>query len=427
MNNITTRSFITGITALAVATVAAFFSVVGISKLFGGSPTETMIMGAVLEAGKLVCASMAYTFFKKKKRLLFSAFTFFTVVMMLVTSIGIYGFLSSSYKDVAQDLTISETRIESLEDKQSLFNDRLERYDQEREILLEDKTALRTQLQSAQEKYNERGWATDKETVERIQDQIQETQTQIENLNNQISAASDSIGVYKERKLELQTQDTDVKSKLGPVIQTAELFGISRDNAVLIFIAMIMLVFDPMAVLLVIAFNVQTGRHSEDQNKDIAVDRPNAEPVRKKTEASEKEEVRSMSEIHGRLKQTLPDINEMIDEAKKEYERGETKPMSDVVETEEPGVYEIHNLKPTPSMDVSEILKDMNKPLPEKDEEMFDKTYQKMADSNEITREDVENIKKEIENKKKEREERELEEVPSKEYHIGSNGGMKIK
>jgi len=266
--NITFRSAVVGITALAIASCAAYFSVIGISKLFGGSPVSTMIMASVLEAGKLVCASVAYQFWTNQNRKWFVSMIFggMTLVMMFVTSIGIFGFLSNSYKQVSNQLAISESKIESLEDRASRFESEIQQYNQERDILLQDKQALRQDLSRANQQYAQRGWATDQRQVNRIQTQLESTNRDLDEINDRLSAATDSISSIESRILDINTSDaSSVKTKLGPIMQTADLFGIGRDKSALIFIVIIMSVFDPMAVMLVIAFNMMTGRHTSHE------------------------------------------------------------------------------------------------------------------------------------------------------------------
>jgi hypothetical protein len=386
------RKVIVGIVALAIAAVAAYFSVIGISKLFGGSPIATKIMGTVLEAGKLVCASVAYSFFMSKRRVLASVFSFFTVIMMLVTSIGIYGFLSSSYKQVASSLSVNEQRIEAVEEKKALYENRLDRYDQERKALLEDKRSLRTQLQTASQKYAERGWKTDKEAVERLQDQIANTQNQLDRINNKISVATDSVSAFNQRKLDLKTgENVDVRSKLGPVIQTAGLFGIERDNAVLIFIGMIMFVFDPMAVALVVAFNVMTGRHSE--NEEESVHEPST-PV-------EREEKPDVERVVISPSPKAEDSSGGHLKALEGFQRQESS-----TPTQHPSSKE----DPEESEDKAskEEMEEFSEEVQEQVEEVADES------GNEITKEDIDTLKDQIKKK-------------GRKYKVGKDGGMSVE
>jgi hypothetical protein len=387
------RKVIVGIVALAIAAVAAYFSVIGISKLFGGSPIATKIMGTVLEAGKLVCASVAYSFFMSKRRVLASVFSFFTVIMMLVTSIGIYGFLSSSYKQVASSLSVNEQKIEAVEEKKALYENRLDRYDQERKALLEDKRSLRGQLQTASQKYAERGWKTDKEAVERLQDQVAKTQNQLDRINSKISVATDSVSAFNQRKLDLKTgENVDVRSKLGPVIQTAGLFGIERDNAVLIFIGMIMFVFDPMAVALVVAFNVMTGRHSENREERVS---ETSAPVENKEKPDVEEVVVSPSpskrEVSsgGHLK-ALEGFQKQKDSSPTQH----TSSKEDPEESEDKAS--------------KEEMEEFSEEVQEQVEEIADE------DGNEITKEDIDTLKDQIKKK-------------GRKYKVGKDGGMSVE
>jgi len=410
------RNTIVGIVALAIAAVAAYFSVIGISKLFGGSPVATKIMGTVLEAGKLVCASVAYSFFISKRRALASVFSFFTIVMMLVTSIGIYGFLSSSYKEVASSLSVNEQRIEAVEEKKTLYEERLNRYDQEREALLEDKRSLRSQLQTASQKYAERGWKTDKEAVERLQSQVSETQSQLDKINRKISVASDSISTFNQRVLNLKTgENVDVRSKLGPVIQTAGLFGIDRDNAVLIFIGMIMFVFDPMAVALVVAFNVMTGRHgSEESDEDVET------PSGSTEENEDSRKVASMKEIVEVLNRP-PSLTDEDEESstrpdnanRNDYHLKAMNGFKSPSKSRE-GTAKGNNTKPdTSENEASSNGKEKSEhDLPEEVQEKVEEINEE--NENEITKEDINTLKDQIKKK-------------GKKYKVGKDGGMSVE
>jgi len=102
--------YIVGLIAIGIAACAAFFSVTGYSQLFGGNQLTIAIMMGFLEAGKLVCASAAYRFRKIAPIWTKIALYFFTIVMMVITSTGIFGYLSSSYEEVSQQLELQETR-----------------------------------------------------------------------------------------------------------------------------------------------------------------------------------------------------------------------------------------------------------------------------------------------------------------------------
>ena len=128
-----TLPFIIAISALSVSASAAFYSVSGLSKLFAGATFEVIIMAGSLEVAKLVTASLLYQYWDTINKTLRAYLSIATIILVLITSMGIYGFLSAAYQETYQKLSINENRIEFLDQKREFYQQDVTRYDGELE------------------------------------------------------------------------------------------------------------------------------------------------------------------------------------------------------------------------------------------------------------------------------------------------------
>ena len=122
---------IIALSALSVSASAAFYSVSGLSKLFAGASTEVIIMAGSLEVSKLVIASLLYNYWDTLNKALRTYLTVATVVLVLITSMGIYGFLSAAYQGTYSNLLISENKIEYLDNKAKFYEEDITRYEKD--------------------------------------------------------------------------------------------------------------------------------------------------------------------------------------------------------------------------------------------------------------------------------------------------------
>ena len=134
--------FIIAFSALSVSGSAAFYSVFGLSKLFAGAQFEVIIMAGSLEVAKLVIASLLYQYWDTINKLLRLYLTIAATILVLITSMGIYGFLSAAYQDTYANLLVNENKIEFLEEKAKFYEDDIQRYDKELEQILSNITTL---------------------------------------------------------------------------------------------------------------------------------------------------------------------------------------------------------------------------------------------------------------------------------------------
>ena len=209
------------ICALAISGIAAWYSIIGLIAIFAASPLPVALMGASLEAGKLVAASWLYKNWKEAPGFLKYYLTFAVIVLMFITSLGIFGFLSKAHIESNIDMGDISVQLKTLERREQITEDRIE-------FLLK-----------------KAGEDSDK-ISRRTADQIQEAQDEL-------------IAIQKE-KLPLEKQENALMAEIGPLKYIAELiYGKDAeshfDSAVRFVIILLVFVFDPLAVLLVIAAN----------------------------------------------------------------------------------------------------------------------------------------------------------------------------
>ena len=229
-NNMRKFSTLVGLSALFVAGSAAYYSVFGLSKLFSGAMFAVVVMAGSLEFAKLVSASFLYRYWNKINSWLKYYMTVGVVILVLITSAGIFGFLSNAYQGATiqfekQSATLfyQEDRLEQLEEDKAYLKDELE---QSISLLPDNYPTAKRKLR---EEYNPKVFA----------------------LNDQILEIKQEIG---DLKVALVETGVDV----GPAIYLARIFDTDIDTVVKFFIFILIFVFDPMAVALVISYNVIT-------------------------------------------------------------------------------------------------------------------------------------------------------------------------
>jgi hypothetical protein len=250
--------WIIALAALSISVSAAFYSVTGLSKLFAGASMEVIIMASSLEFAKLVIASLLYQYWSKLNKLLKVYLSIACVVLILITSAGIYGFLSSAYQQTATLEGNISSQIELLERKKTNYQEQLAVYTEEKTNITSAITSLREGLSNNVIQYtNADGQvitttsSATRKSLEKQLDQAIERQTEIngkvDNLNQQIFDLDTEI-------VEVQTS-SETASELGPLKYISGLMGVEMDNVVNYLLLIIVFVFDPLAISLVLAAN----------------------------------------------------------------------------------------------------------------------------------------------------------------------------
>lgn len=220
-----------GISALFVAINAAYFSIFGLSKLFAGATLSVIVMASSLEFGKLVGASFLYRYWHKIHGLMKTYMLIAVVLLIGITSMGIFGFLSNAYQEAKVGFEKESTLLLNYEDRLAQL--------QEDKIFLKEE--LEDQVNDLPENYR-----TAKRKLR-------------EDYNPRIRKVNDDILDIKGKISDLKVTLVQTGVDVGPAIYISKVFGTNIDTVVNFFIFAFVFVFDPLAVVLVIAFNVALG------------------------------------------------------------------------------------------------------------------------------------------------------------------------
>ncbi len=225
--------FMIALTALSVSASAAFYSVSGLSKLFAGASFAVIIMASSLEFSKLVIASLLYQYRNTLPRLLKIYLTVACFILVMITSMGIYGFLSAAYQETAALDQTMGSQIELIKTKRDNISEQLVVYSEEKASINESVTSLRNGLSNnvIQYKDPESGEiitttsSSTRRALERQLDQAIERQTSV---NLKIDELNEKLFDYETEIVEVKTK-SEVGSELGPLKYLAGLTGLDID------------------------------------------------------------------------------------------------------------------------------------------------------------------------------------------------------
>ena len=264
------------LTALALSGIAAYYSVIGLAQIFPGSYWPIIIMGSVLEAAKLVTVSWVYNHWKTTFSALKLYFLIAVVLLMAITSMGIFGYLSKAHIEhstsiapLVEKVIIYEEKIKSIQATIERNNKNLSQYDEAVDQIM--------------------GRSKDERGAERANQIRKAQQKDRQRIATENAGLQKEIQRLTEEKLPLSLEVKKAESDLGPIKYVAEVvYGTQDrdiiDKAVRLVIFIIIIVFDPLAVLLLIAAN-QTLRKMKEENGVI-------DPIKK---SSKKKKVETTS------------------------------------------------------------------------------------------------------------------------------------
>ena len=250
---------IIALSALSVSASAAFYSVSGLSKLFAGATFEVIIMAGSLEVAKLVIASLLYQYWDTLNKLLRTYLTIAAVILVLITSMGIYGFLSAAYQETYQKLIVNENQIEFLENKAKFYEDDVTRYDEELERISNNISTLSNAKASSIQVRDTTSSTGFRQTISTTELRLSQQRIDVEEenrreVNEKRTVAADSLQTIKLDILALQN-NSDTVGELGPLQYLSGLTGTPMDKIINILLLVIIFVFDPLAISLVVAAN----------------------------------------------------------------------------------------------------------------------------------------------------------------------------
>ena len=259
MKNKLSLIVVTSLTALFVATCAAIFSVAGISKLFAGAALSAAVMATALELGKIVSISFLYQYWKEIPNSLRVYLTTAAVVLMLITSAGIYGYLSSAYAKVSVVPLQLIAEVESIDNQVETIDDELDR----RTTRLDQMIQLRLQQENRLDSMVVRTQTGNTLAIRNAQASLNQADQNVTQIQNEISGLSKTKDSLRSEAITKRVE-VDTDADIGTFLYIAKMFGVTLDTVVKWFTLIIVLVFDPLAVALVIAVNFLIKRKTDE-------------------------------------------------------------------------------------------------------------------------------------------------------------------
>jgi len=264
--------YLTALAALTLAGSAAFYSVFGLSKFYAGAATAVIIMGIAIEASKLIATSVLHQYHKILSLPIKLYLSFAILVSMTITSAGIYGFLISAYQETAFKMDIEDQVIGAEKNRLIVFEQELKNLDSERNMLSDNISKANTNILKLSEGLSNnvvqytnadgnvittQSSSTRRILKEQLQTQSDYRDTLVvkrDKLATNIKTANDSINTINIRVLQLKT-NSDIAGEIGPLKYLSELTGVSMNRVVNWFTILLIIIFDPLAVALVVVLN----------------------------------------------------------------------------------------------------------------------------------------------------------------------------
>ena len=247
---------LTFISAISISLIAAGYSIIGLATLFAGAATPIIAMGSALEVGKLVAASWLYNNWSENIPKTLKAYLFTAIIVLVfITSMGIFGFLSKAHLDQVRPTGNNAVQI-ALIDKQI----------NQQELIIERAENTLNRLDKALDVY------IAKEYVSRGLKERKKQKEERDFLNTEIKNAMDEIAKLTNAKSDIDIEQLKIEADVGPLKYVAELiYGENAkdnfDSAVRIIILILIFVFDPLAVLLLIAANISLKQWRDKRNE----------------------------------------------------------------------------------------------------------------------------------------------------------------
>jgi hypothetical protein len=246
------------IAALLLATVAAYYSVFGISKLFSSQAKAVIIMAGILEVSKLITASYLEKYWKVINWIRKTYLTLALLILMFITSLGIYGFLVSAYQETAYKVQEVEKKVMVQQTKKKRYQEQLVNVTTEKKSLNKNITELTTGLTNNKIQRKDRNGniinTTSGSTRRALEKQLDNSMSRRDTLSKKEQILSDSISSIDLNILDLET-NSDVAAEIGPLKYVAKITGKDTDIVVNWFILLFIFVFDPLAVMLLVSAN----------------------------------------------------------------------------------------------------------------------------------------------------------------------------
>jgi hypothetical protein len=316
------RTLLLGLSALFIAFNAAFFSVTGLAKLFAGASLSVILMASSLELAKLIVAGYLYNYWEKINKGFRIYLLGATLVLVLITSLGIYGFLTGAFQDTFKTYSVTSKEKTFLQQKEKFWNDDVIRYDKELERISENISTLSSaKTQQIQYKDSDGNMRSSVSTTElkAAQSRITIEEQNRKEVQSKRQIAADSLQSIQLKILDIDT-NVEVGSELGPLEYLSGLLGKPMDVIINWFILIIIFVFDPLAIALVVAFNnaVKVDKGEDDKKKVVQKRELYGEEPDKETQRELIKEIMQADEKDGLYDdwdETLNDGLDILDES----------------------------------------------------------------------------------------------------------------
>ena len=251
--------FLIAFSALSVSASAAFYSVYGLSKLFAGAQFQVIIMAGSLEFAKLVTASLLYQYWDSINKALRTYLVIATTVLVLITSMGIYGFLSAAYQDTYAKLSMVENQKGFIQQKIEFYENDVNRYNDEIKRISNNISTLSNARASSIQVRDTSVVGGIRTTISTTELRMAAKRIEVEEENRKDvqvkrEIASDSLQKFQLEVLKLDNNN-EVAGELGPLQYLSGLTGYPMDKIINILLLIIIFVFDPLAISLVVAAN----------------------------------------------------------------------------------------------------------------------------------------------------------------------------
>ena len=258
-----------GLSSFFIAAIAAYFSIRGISLLFAGSFWPVVLMASALEIGKLVATSSLYQYYNALNRYIKTYLFAAIAVLMIITSLGIFGFLSDAfyrskikYETISAKVTFIEEKKITLQQKFNYNKDRVKtlsniRTSQEERLSATTKQTTSTQksgLFGTDQSIDASALRSKTKILDNVSEEIKTANLQIDQINKENSDTMHELELLNAQLLEAK-QNESKESDVGTFKFIAKSFNLPLDDAVKYFIISLVFVFDPLAVILLIVFN----------------------------------------------------------------------------------------------------------------------------------------------------------------------------
>jgi len=244
-----------GLVALVIAVVAAFFSVYGIATLFAGAFLSTVVMGTSLEIGKLVAVTYLYRYWKQTKAWLAGYLSIALIILMVITSLGIFGYLSSAYQKSSTAYKAQQDQIVMIEKTKTYAQNRMDQAQTRIIALNELRKAQEARLsESMTNTFISRNAIALRQIQDQTAEMIKTTEMDVKSEQGKIDAGITEIGNIDKKVSEMKFGENNKDIRTFEFV--AKLFKTDLDTIAKWFILCLIVVFDPLAIALILAYNV---------------------------------------------------------------------------------------------------------------------------------------------------------------------------